>query len=185
MLAIVLRLAVFSVFFMIVIKLGGSLEQAKTLADGLTRIAQHYSQQHSQQQAVVIVPGGGVFADTVRAAQHQWQFNDRIAHEMAILAMQQMALLFQSLQPEFVICDPEMLLTLPVEEYLSGLAEIIKTGAILDEKLFIEIEMNYESLMNRDQGLLKELISGLGQVASGSVNLTQCPLCSGGYKPVC
>ena len=35
-------------------------------------------------------------------------------------------------QPEFVICDPGMLQTLPDQEYLSGLAELIKTAVIGD-----------------------------------------------------
>jgi len=51
----------------------------------------------------VIVPGGGAFADQVRMAQHNWQFDDSTAHSMALLAMQQMALLFKSLKPEFAI----------------------------------------------------------------------------------
>lgn len=54
---------------------------------------------------VVIVPGGGVFADQVRVAQKYWQFNDEIAHEMAILAMQQMALLFKSIKPNFLVSN--------------------------------------------------------------------------------
>ena len=39
---------------------------------------------------VVIVPGGGLFADQVRVTQKLWQFNDQVAHQMALLAMQQM-----------------------------------------------------------------------------------------------
>jgi len=54
---------------------------------------------------VVIVPGGGLFADQVRLAQKQWEFNDEVAHEMAILAMQQMALLFKSIKPSFLISN--------------------------------------------------------------------------------
>ena len=46
-------------------------------------------------------------------------------------------------QPEFVICDPAMLLTLSDEEYLSGLAEMIKTAVIGDKELFDLIENNY------------------------------------------
>ena len=36
-------------------------------------------------------------------------------------------------QPEFVVCDPVFLLTLPYREYLSGLAELIKTAIIGDK----------------------------------------------------
>ncbi|MEI8208687.1 MAG: uridylate kinase [Methylococcales bacterium] len=83
---------------MIVIKLGGSLSQAETLLSCLNRIEQHY-----KDQAVVIVPGGGAFADQVRLAQVRWQFDDTTAHRMAILAMQQMALLIHGLKNQFTI----------------------------------------------------------------------------------
>ena len=81
---------------MIVIKLGGSLAKSGQLAARLDHIAK-------QQQPVVLVPGGGEFADQVRAAQQQWQFDDRVAHAMALLAMQQMAWLIKGLQPDFVL----------------------------------------------------------------------------------
>jgi dihydroneopterin aldolase len=38
---------------------------------------------------VVLVPGGGPFADTVRAAQLRMGFDDAAAHHMALLAMEQ------------------------------------------------------------------------------------------------
>jgi 3-dehydroquinate synthase len=62
-------------------------------------------------------------------------------------------------QPEFVICDPAMLQTLPEEEYFSGLAELIKTAIIGDEKLFEIIENNNEKILKRDTVLLSDLIS--------------------------
>ncbi len=83
-----------------VIKLGGSLlSDAEALINCLNTIEQKIKDK------VVIVPGGGLFADQVRKAQKQWQFNDKIAHQMAILAMQQMALLFKSIKPDFLIAD--------------------------------------------------------------------------------
>ena len=62
-------------------------------------------------------------------------------------------------QPEFVICDPAMLQTLPEEEYFSGLAELIKTAIIGNRKLFEMIENNHEGIMKRDTELLSMLIS--------------------------
>lgn len=85
---------------MIVIKIGGSLAEANTLLHCLNRIEQNY-----QNQQVVIVPGGGAFAEQVRIAQQHWQFDDYHAHAMALLAMQQMAWLIHGLKPEFVIAD--------------------------------------------------------------------------------
>ena len=85
---------------MIVIKLGGSLSRSDALVDCLNAVEKNY-----QDRAVVIVPGGGAFADQVRLAQQQWQFDDNIAHQMALLAMQQMALLFNGLKSGFVIAN--------------------------------------------------------------------------------
>lgn len=62
-------------------------------------------------------------------------------------------------QPEFVICDPTMLHTLPEEEYFSGLAELIKTALIGSEKLFDLIENNYEGILRRDTELLSMLVT--------------------------
>jgi 3-dehydroquinate synthase len=61
-------------------------------------------------------------------------------------------------QPEFVICDPRMLMTLSDEEYLSGLSEMIKTAVIGDKELFDLIEKNYSGIMEREYGLLADLV---------------------------
>jgi 3-dehydroquinate synthase len=62
-------------------------------------------------------------------------------------------------QPEFVICDPGMLHTLTDEEYLSGLAERIKTTRIGDTDLFRMLEKHHEEVLRRDTGLLEMLVS--------------------------
>lgn len=83
---------------MIVVKLGGSLAESDALIKCLNRV-----EQNCRHGEVVIVPGGGAFAGQVRLAQQHWQFDDQIAHRMAILAMQQMALLFKGLKSHFAI----------------------------------------------------------------------------------
>jgi len=62
-------------------------------------------------------------------------------------------------QPEFVVCDQVMLQTLPEDEYFSGLAELIKTAIIGNEKLFEIIENNQNGILRRDPDLLSMLIS--------------------------
>jgi len=62
-------------------------------------------------------------------------------------------------QPEFVICDPVLLLTLPEQEYLSGLAELIKTATIGDKELFELIERSFEEIISRKSGLLTQLVA--------------------------
>jgi len=77
-----------------IVKLGGSLEKSRQLSACLNAAVDRF-------EHLIIVPGGGSFADLVRQSQQQWQFDDVTAHEMAILAMQQMALLCHSLRPDF------------------------------------------------------------------------------------
>ena len=43
-------------------------------------------------------------------------------------------------QPELVIIDPELLATLPSEEFRNGLGEVIKHGIIEDTRLFAQLE---------------------------------------------
>ncbi len=54
---------------------------------------------------VVLVPGGGPFADAVRAAQPKMGFDDRAAHHMALLAMEQFGRALASLDPALVVAD--------------------------------------------------------------------------------
>ncbi len=68
--------------------------------DCLDKIEQKY-----RSKLVIIVPGGGLFADQVRLAQLRWKFDDRTAHCMAILAMQQMALMIAGLKGHFTIAS--------------------------------------------------------------------------------
>lgn len=90
-----------------VIKLGGSLLKASVLPACLNVVERYPGK-------ILIVPGGGVFADQVRLAQGKLGFDDLAAHRMAILAMQQMALLFNSLKPHFVLfCAMSQLDALP------------------------------------------------------------------------
>lgn len=56
---------------------------------------------------VVIVPGGGDFADAVRQYQREWQFDDLAAHNMCLLAMAQYAILMQGVVSELVLASNE------------------------------------------------------------------------------
>jgi len=62
-------------------------------------------------------------------------------------------------QPEFVICDPEMLATLSKEEYHMGFAEVIKCGAILNADLFHLLEKNHKNALDGDGRILENIIS--------------------------
>lgn len=65
-----------------VVKLGGSLGASGRLHRTLEELGRHRG------APFVIVPGGGEYADAVRACQQRDGFSDSAAHEMALLAMQ-------------------------------------------------------------------------------------------------
>ena len=82
-----------------VIKLGGSLLSSGSLQEWLSVIIEHGAGK------LVIVPGGGIFADKVREEQQKWKFDDKAAHQMALLAMEQYAHLLQSYAPDLDLAD--------------------------------------------------------------------------------
>lgn len=75
----------------LVVKLGGSLMRGAPPRALLERLA--------PLAGLVLVPGGGAFADAVREAQPRLGFSESAAHRMAILAMEQTATLLQDLAP--------------------------------------------------------------------------------------
>lgn len=79
----------------VVLKLGGSLAESGRLRRLLALVSR-------ARRPVVIVPGGGAFADAVRKTQKKLGFSDDAAHDMAILAMHQMADVMIDLEPRLL-----------------------------------------------------------------------------------
>lgn len=66
-----------------VLKLGGSLLETGELPETLKQLSEHGAGQ------VVIVPGGGVFADQVRLLDKELKLDDLTAHRLALRAMEE------------------------------------------------------------------------------------------------
>jgi 3-dehydroquinate synthase len=60
--------------------------------------------------------------------------------------------------PKLVLCDPEVLRTLPEREFRGGLAEIIKHAVIADPEMFAYLEKNMENVGRRDRASVQYLI---------------------------
>ena len=84
-----------------VVKLGGSLLHDPLLPAWLSRLATQGAGQ------VVIVPGGGPFADAARTLQKEWRVNELCAHNMAVLGMAQCAHLLHGIEPRLALADSE------------------------------------------------------------------------------
>jgi aspartokinase-like uncharacterized kinase len=83
-----------------VAKIGGSLiRDAKVLA-WIDALKQGLAPRLAQQNRLIVVPGGGIFADGVRRLQEDLGFDDLVAHHMALLSMEQFGLALASLWPQ-------------------------------------------------------------------------------------
>ncbi len=85
-----------------VVKIGGSLLGSPELERWLEIFAKF------SDGNIVIVPGGGLFADAVRDAQKLSKMSDASAHRLAVLAMDQYGLLMASMNPSLAIARTEM-----------------------------------------------------------------------------
>ena len=61
-------------------------------------------------------------------------------------------------QPRFVICDVDMLRTLPQREFRTGLAEVIKSAIIADSELFELLEGADFTTLKEDKSLLQQIV---------------------------
>ncbi len=60
--------------------------------------------------------------------------------------------------PNFVICDAELLHTLPEREIRSGFGEIIKHALIKDERLFEYLQENCQKLLKLDKKAIEKVV---------------------------
>ncbi|MFQ6071891.1 MAG: amino acid kinase [Methanosarcinales archaeon] len=101
---------------MIVLKIGGSLiEYAHNLLKKLCYL--DYSATGREPESIIIVPGGGIFANIVRDVSQKYNISSDSAHWMAILAMEQYGFYLASLEKIKLLDDldniPSMSILLP------------------------------------------------------------------------
>ena len=72
-------------------------------------------------------------------------------------------------QPQFVICDPALLRTLPEREFRAGLAEVVKAAIIADADLFGRIERTTFEALRTDTDLLSDAVSAAIRVKADIV----------------
>lgn len=85
-----------------VVKLGGSLLGSPELAHWLDTLVKF------SDGKVVIVPGGGLFANSVREAQMISNASDEVAHQLALMAMDQFGVLLAGMNAGLVTASSEL-----------------------------------------------------------------------------
>ena len=147
-------------------------EQSKTLAT-VGSICQTAALRHLDRKSVIFGLGGGVPGDMAGfAAALYMRGIDFVQLPTSLLAMVDSSiggktgcdlpegknLIGAFHQPLGVLIAAERLATLPDEEYLCGLAEIIKSAAIMDEPFFAELEANVDKIRSRDDAFTRYMI---------------------------
>ena len=72
-------------------------------------------------------------------------------------------------QPAMVIADTDTLKSLPDEELVNGLAEVIKSAAIRDGHFFSFLEENMERIKSLDEAILEEIVYQSVTIKAGVV----------------
>lgn len=84
-----------------VVKIGGSLLGSPELERWLEVVVKHGDGK------IIIVPGGGIFANAVREAQKISKISDACAHKLAMLAMDQFGLMLANMNTELATARTE------------------------------------------------------------------------------
>jgi 3-dehydroquinate synthase len=150
----------------------GTGEKNKTLAT-LEQIFDKLVEMEADRTTCIIGIGGGIVCDVAGFAASVFMRGLRFGFVSTTLLSQVDASVggkngvnfrgFKNMlgvfnQPEFVICDPAMLMTLKGNEFRAGFSEIVKAGAIKSLKLFEYLETNAEKALKNDLDVIENLV---------------------------
>lgn len=139
-----------------------------------TRLEDELLRAHAGRDTLLIACGGGVVGDLagfVAATLHRGvafiqmptsllaQVDSSIGGKVGINHPTGKNLLGAFYQPRAVFSDITFLKTLPEEEFLNGLAEVIKYAIILDEELLQWLENDHTKILQRDEPTLTRIIT--------------------------
>ncbi len=144
-----------------------SLEAAASLYDRLVEM-------QADRQTIVVAVGGGVIGDLAGFVAATYarglpfvqvpttllaQVDSSVGGKVGINHPQGKNLIGAFHQPLGVFLDTAVLDTLPVRDYRSGLAEVVKYGVILDGEFFEYLETNTAGLNLRSPEVLRHIVA--------------------------
>jgi 3-dehydroquinate synthase len=162
----------------------GMGEQVKTL-ETVQRLYADFLAFGVQRSSVIVGIGGGIVCDITGFAASTYLRGVRFGFVATTLLAQvdasvggkngvnfmgykNMIGLFS--QPEFVICDPQLLKTLPTDEVLSGLGEIVKHAAIDSPALFEYLQAHASDLITLDPVAIEQVVFDSVSIKARIVN---------------
>lgn len=147
-------------------------EENKTLAT-VEIIYAEMLRHNCDRKTLILAIGGGIVTDTAGFAASSFLRGLPFAFAPTTLLAQVDASVggkngvnFQSFknlignfrQPEFVLCDLNLLSSLSQRDFCSGLAEIIKAALIADADFFSFLEENMDAILKQDKSALEEAV---------------------------
>jgi 3-dehydroquinate synthase len=148
-------------------------ERAKTLAT-VTSIYDACLQRRLDRSAAIVAFGGGVVGDTAGFAAASYlrgiglvqvpttllsQVDSAIGGKVGVNLPAGKNLVGAFYSPSLVVCDPDVLVTLPRREFRAGLYEVVKYGVIASERLFTRVTRNLEALFAHDPDILSRVVA--------------------------
>jgi 3-dehydroquinate synthase len=147
-------------------------EASKSL-DQAARLYRQLQESGADRRATIIALGGGVVGDLAGFVAATWMRGIRLIQIPTTLVAQVDSSIGGKTgvnlpgiknavgafwQPEFVGIDTSLLLTLPENEYTSGLGEVVKYGLILDAELLQWLLQNAGAIRNREPAVLAAVV---------------------------
>jgi 3-dehydroquinate synthase len=155
---------------LVVVPAGETAKSLKTVQACYDRLAQH----RLERKSFIVALGGGVVGDLAGFVAATYlrgipfvqvpttllaQVDSSVGGKVGVNLKAGKNLVGAFHQPRLVLCDFDTLRTLPLREYRSGLAEIIKYGIIYDEALFKKLERDLPKLLKRDPKILSDVVA--------------------------
>lgn len=147
-------------------------EESKNIST-VERVCRELVRRGADRRALLVAAGGGVVGDVAGFVAASYlrgvglvhvpttlvaQVDSAIGGKTGVNLPEGKNLVGAFYSPRLVLADPMTLSTLPDREFRSGLYEVIKYGAIADERLFAFLENSIEALANRDTKALDFVI---------------------------
>ena len=165
-------------------------EEQKTL-ENAGRLYRELTAVHAERSTPVLALGGGVIGDLAGfvAATYQRgvplvqlpttllaQVDSSVGGKVAVDHGQLKNMIGAFYQPEMVIADTNALPSLPEEELINGLAEVIKSAAIRDGRFFSFLEENMERIKSFDVNSLEETVFQTVSIKAAVVAEDECDM---------
>ncbi len=159
-------------------------EQSKT-ADTVVKICRWLLDQGAGRDAFILGIGGGVVTDIAGfvasvymrgvdfgfvASSLLAQVDGSIGGKNGVNLQGYKNIIGTFNQPQFVICDTNMLQTLPVVEFKNGMAEVIKHALIADREMFDNIKQNRNDIINLENQVLDYLVKRSVEIKTAIVS---------------